>query len=99
MSNNLLSKTFFITALGQTILDLTFPQAPSAFTFSILISNGASYTLLTSIAQNGTLVPDNFYNNYSQNAQGQAINVGAFAINVLNLGISGTITIEIKILS
>ncbi len=99
MPNNNLTKTYTINTLGQTILPLNFPQFPATFTFAILVSSGATYTLLTAIASDGTFVEDSFYNNYTQNSQDRANSVGAFGIDVINLGSSGIITIEIKTLS
>ncbi len=98
MSNNLVDKIYTINTTGITNLaTLGFkPTIPSTFTFSVVVSAGAVYTLLTGIASNGTLVPDDRYNNYTTNCQDTAHAAGAFGISVSNLGTSGSISIELK---
>ena len=97
MANNLLTTTYTVTDIGRTVFLLQFSQFPGTFTFSVLVTSGANYTLLTAIAGDGTLIPDGIFNNYTQSAQGRAEGVGGFAIDVISLGTSGEIKIEIKV--
>ena len=57
--------------------------------FAIIISAGASFTLLTAIDENGTLLEDDLYVNYTENAQGTIEYPGRFGINIISVGTSG----------
>ena len=57
--------------------------------FAIIPSAGASFTLLTAIDENGTLIEDDLYLNYTQNVQGSIEYPGRFAINIISVGASG----------
>jgi hypothetical protein len=60
-------------------------------TFSIVVSQGSIFTLLTSIdsSASGILVEDPFYKNYKYNAQGTILYPGKFVIDIISKGASG----------
>lgn len=60
-------------------------------TFSIVVSEGSSFTLLTSIDSSGSgiLLEDSFYKNYKYNAQGTIFHAGKFSIKVIAPGLNG----------
>jgi hypothetical protein len=70
----------------------------SLVTFTIIVSVGSEFTLLTSVDdQHGTdLVEDIFYKNYIYSIQDYFKNIGKFGINVIQPGANG-ITFQYKI--
>jgi hypothetical protein len=59
--------------------------------FSIIVSPGSIFTLLTAIdaSLSGVLLEDSFYKNYQYNAQGNIFYPGKFAIDITAAGSSG----------
>jgi hypothetical protein len=78
--------------------DIIFNSSCAVVTFTVIVSTGSVFTLLTSVDdQIGTdLVEDIFYNNYTYSIQDYFKNIGKFGINVIEPGSEG-ITVQYKI--